>query len=265
MELSNTLNMDGNKITSVGQATNDNEAPNWGQVRALFEGNNWKDSVRAASTANVTISGPGASIDGVTLANGDRILLKNQTTVSQNGIYIFNGAAAAATRALDADTWDELEAATVRVEEGTANAGTKWAQTQVNGTLDTNDIVFVSDTSTAPAASETTAGVSEYATQGETDAGTADDKTVTPLKLKTSPFAARGYSALVGDNSATSFNIDHNLGTKNVIVQMFRNSDGVEVTPGVARTTTNRVVLTFGSTSVPGTDEYTILISRVGG
>lgn len=62
------------------------------------------DAVRCASTANVTISAPGAALDGVTLAVGDRILLKDQTTASENGIYIWNGAAVAATRATDMST-----------------------------------------------------------------------------------------------------------------------------------------------------------------
>ena len=61
-------------------------------VDAVKVGLDFKDSVRAASTANES-SGPGSAIDGVTLASNDRVLLKNQSTVSENGIYVFNGAA----------------------------------------------------------------------------------------------------------------------------------------------------------------------------
>ena len=92
-------------------------------VDAVKVGLDFKDSVRVASTANVTISGPGAAIDGVTLSSGDRVLLKNQSTASQNGIYVFNGAASALTRATDADSDVEVTAGMfVFVEEGTANA-----------------------------------------------------------------------------------------------------------------------------------------------
>ena len=92
-------------------------------VDAVKVGLDFKDSVRVASTANVTVSGPGAAIDGITLSSGDRVLLKNQSTASQNGIYVFNGAASALTRATDADSSTEVTAGMfVFVEEGTVNA-----------------------------------------------------------------------------------------------------------------------------------------------
>jgi hypothetical protein len=80
----------------------------------------YKTPVRVASTANVTISSPGTSIDGVTLSSGDRVLLKNQSTGSQNGIYVFNGSGSSMTRATDADTSAEVKAGIyVVVNEGT--------------------------------------------------------------------------------------------------------------------------------------------------
>jgi hypothetical protein len=92
-------------------------------VDAVKVGLDFKDSVRVASTASVTISGPGAAIDGVTLSSNDRVLLKNQSTGSENGIYVFNGAASAMTRATDADASSEITAGMfVFVEEGTVNA-----------------------------------------------------------------------------------------------------------------------------------------------
>ena len=92
-------------------------------VDAVKVGLDFKDSVRVASTANVTISGPGAAIDGVTLSSGDRVLLKDQSTASQNGIYVFNGAASSMTRATDADADAEVTSGLfVFVEAGTVNA-----------------------------------------------------------------------------------------------------------------------------------------------
>lgn len=82
--------------------------------------------VRVASTANVNISTelePGDSIDGTTLLEGDRVLLKNQTTASQNGVYIVP-ASGAASRATDFDTAGEMTAgAMFIVSEGSANGG----------------------------------------------------------------------------------------------------------------------------------------------
>jgi hypothetical protein len=68
----------------------------------------FKDGVRVAASTNVTLSAPGAAIDGVTLTSGDRFLAFGQTLPAANGIYVFNGAASAATRSTDADTSAEV-------------------------------------------------------------------------------------------------------------------------------------------------------------
>lgn len=82
--------------------------------------------VKAASTANLTLSGT-QTIDGVSCVAGDRVLAKNQTTLSQNGIWVV--AAGAWTRATDADVAAEIGAATVNVQAGTTNGGTRWVTT----------------------------------------------------------------------------------------------------------------------------------------
>jgi hypothetical protein len=84
----------------------------------------WKKPVRAASVANVNTASPGSAIDGVTLAVSDRVLLKDQSTASQNGIWTWNGAAVAMTRTTDADEGPELVNAALAVSEGTVNADT---------------------------------------------------------------------------------------------------------------------------------------------
>lgn len=87
-----------------------------------------KDSCRAASAGtNVTLTAPGATMDGVTLAVGDRVFLKDQTAPADNGIYVFNGSAATLTRATDANTAGKMTDSTiVTVEQGTLNADTMW-------------------------------------------------------------------------------------------------------------------------------------------
>jgi hypothetical protein len=86
----------------------------------------WKKAVRAASVGNVNTASPGSAIDGVTLVAGDRVLLKDQTTASQNGIWNWNGAAVAMTRTTDADEGPELVNAAMAVSEGTINKETIW-------------------------------------------------------------------------------------------------------------------------------------------
>lgn len=85
-----------------------------------------KTSVARATTVNITLSGT-VSVDGANAANNSRVLVKNQTTSSQNGIYVVN-TGGAWTRATDANGGTELDRAVVYVESGTVNAGTTWQQ-----------------------------------------------------------------------------------------------------------------------------------------
>lgn len=102
----------------------------------------WKIPARVASTENVTIASPGATIDGVTLASGDRVLLKNQTAGAENGIYAWTGATTAMTRTSDADAVAELLVAIVLVTQGTVNRDTIWQQTADAITLGTTAITW---------------------------------------------------------------------------------------------------------------------------
>lgn len=104
-------------------------------VLALIKGGDYKDSVRVASTAAINLAAPGANIDGVAMVAGDRFLEKDNATASARGIYIWNGAAAAATRATDADTGAEFNSgAIIPVQEGAVNANKNW-QLTTDGTV----------------------------------------------------------------------------------------------------------------------------------
>ena len=227
-------------------------------VDSAVEGLAWKDSVRVASTANLTITGPGATIDGVTMSANDRVLLKDQTTASQNGLYIWNGAAVSMTRAADANTFAELEQAVVTVEEGTS-AGASFRQTAVNGTIDSISVTWTSFGTSAAAATETTAGVLEIATQSETDTGTDDLRAITALKLNNWSGRKRKATATFGDGSATSFNIDHNFNTRDVQVEVYRNSGNYDsVLCDVTRPSVNRVTLTFAA--APAASAFNVVV-----
>jgi hypothetical protein len=86
----------------------------------------FKRSVRAATTANITLSGT-QTLDGVAVVAGDRVLVKNQTAAAENGIYVV--AAGAWSRAADADAVGEIASGVVNVENGTANGGEMWTTT----------------------------------------------------------------------------------------------------------------------------------------
>lgn len=111
-----------------------------------------KGAVRAATTANGTLATAfenGDVIDGVTLATGDRILLKDQSAPAENGIYIV-AASGAPTRATDFDLWAEIPGAWVSVTEGTVNADSLWLSTaNAGGTLNTTAITWQNIPTTA--------------------------------------------------------------------------------------------------------------------
>lgn len=95
---------------------------------------------RVATTQNITLSGL-QTIDTIALAEGDRVLVKNQTTTSQNGLYV--ASAGAWTRATDMDSWSELDGHEVIVREGTAFNGFRYSVVANNpGTLGTSAIRF---------------------------------------------------------------------------------------------------------------------------
>ena len=128
------------RITSVAEPTQSSDAATKSYVDAVKQALDIKESVRVATTANITIAtalNVGDTIDGVTLADGDRVLVKNQTTGSQNGIYV---AGASPARAADANSnADVTSGLFVFVEEGTANADQGYV-------LTTNDDITVDST-----------------------------------------------------------------------------------------------------------------------
>ena len=226
-------------------------------VDSAVEGLAWKDSCRVATQSNVTLSSPGSTIDGVTMATNDRVLVRNQSTASQNGIYVWNGAASAMTRAPDASTSAELEQAVTTVEEGT-DAGTTWRQTAVNFTLDSGSVSWSAFGTGVSAASETTAGIAEIATQAETDTGTDDARIVTPLKLAAWSGRIRKYTSDFGDGSATQFDFTHNFNTEDVHVSVRQNSDDSDVIVDVRRTSVN--VVRVNVASAPASNALRVVI-----
>lgn len=102
-------------------------------VDNVAEGLDVKASCIAATTGNITLSGA-QTIDGVSVVAGNRVLVKNQSTAAENGIYIADNATW--FRSSDANTWDELRSAFTFIEQGTTNGDTGWVCTiDAGGTL----------------------------------------------------------------------------------------------------------------------------------
>ncbi|MEM2159665.1 MAG: hypothetical protein QXN55_01770 [Candidatus Nitrosotenuis sp.] len=130
------------KITNLAPGTAGTDAINFNQLQAAIAGLSWKNSVKAATTANVDVATGGTlTVDGVALIAGDRVLVKNQTVAAENGIYVV--AAGTWARSTDFDDVAEINGAAVYVEGGTLQADTGWTVTSSVTTLGTDDITFV--------------------------------------------------------------------------------------------------------------------------
>lgn len=134
-----SVSLNSQKITGLATPTADTDAANKGYVDSVAQGLDPKQSVGVATTVNIaTLSGL-LTVDGVTVTAGERVLVKNQSTASQNGIYL--ASATAWTRAADFDNWSEVPNAFVFVEEGSTQADTGWVCTSdTGGTINTTAV-----------------------------------------------------------------------------------------------------------------------------
>lgn len=253
----------GQRATGLADPTGPQDAATKAYVDGVAQALDIKASVRAATTANITLSGT-QTIDGVAVAAGDRVLVKNQTTASANGIYV--AASGAWTRSTDADTNNEVNPGMfVFVEEGTANADSGWvlsndgavalgttalAFTQFSGagsitagagltkTGNTLDVVGTANrvTVTADAVdiASTYVGQTSITTLGTITTGTWTGTSIavanggtgatTAAAARTNLGAVGKYASTLGTFTAgVEINVTHSLGTEDVQAQ-FRNT-----------------------------------------
>lgn len=241
-------------------------------VDNLVQGLSWKNSVRAATTTNGTLATAyenGDTIDGVVLATGDRILLKDQTASENNGIYTVN-ASGAPTRALDMNSALEFSGSAVFVREGTANADKAWVETLEVVTVGTDPVAFTQFSGSANAATRNLDNltVTSLAT-GSLLVGTSTTQ-VSNLAIGASGayLKSNGTTASWVDDSfeatwttgdGTTKAVTHSLGTKDVQVLVYDQTDDSEIlVDSVVHTSTSVVTLT--SSEAPGGSSWRVLI-----
>lgn len=129
-------------LSGLAEPTQAQDVATKNYVDLQVQGLNPKQAVRAATTANLAALSGALTIDGITLVAGDRVLVKDQTTKADNGIYVV--AAGPWARGSDANTWVELISAYVFVQQGTVNADNGFLCTvDAGGTLGSTNVVFV--------------------------------------------------------------------------------------------------------------------------
>lgn len=232
------LNINNVRLTNVADAVGANDAVNLGQVQSLVNGTDWKASVRCATTANITLSGL-QTIDGITVVANDRVLVKNQSTASQNGIYV--AASGAWSRSTDADTVGEFnEGATTFVEEGTTNGNTQWRVQDPIVTLGTSAVNW------------TQVGGGTTYTQGT---GIVIAGNVISIDTAV---VARKATALIGNGSATSIAVTHSFGNQWVNAQVFEVATLKQVEVDIELTNANTTTFIFNV--APTTNQYRVVI-----
>ncbi len=256
----NGLDMANQKIVNVADPSAATDVATKQYVDNNGEGKQWKAPVRAATTANGTLASAfanGATIDGVALVTGDRILIKDQTAGAENGIYVV-AASGAPSRASDANSAGELApGTTVYVTEGTVNGDKSFSITSnaaitIGTTAHTWGQTGGSGTTYSAGNGLSLTGATFAVNAGNGIIADGSSTRIDPSVV------ARKYAANIGNGSSTSITVTHSLGTRDVVVSVHDASTYEEVFPDVVKTDTNTVTLIFAT--APASNAYRAIV-----
>ncbi len=241
------------RITGLADPTGPQDSATKNYVDNAVQGLDAKPSVKAASTANLTLSGT-QTVDGVVLVAADRILVKDQTTATGNGVYLV--AAGAWTRAADMDVWAEIPGSFVFVEQGTVNADSGWVATaDQGGTLGSTSVAFVQFSGAGQIVAG--AGLTKTGNSLDVGAGTGISVAADSVAVDTA-VVSRYFTATIGDGSSTSLAVTHNLNRRPVPYAVCDASTFAQVEADAVYTSANVLTLTF--TTAPASSAYLVSV-----
>jgi hypothetical protein len=255
------VSLNSNKITNLADGTNPQDAATVAQVQAAAAGIDAKASCRYTTTGNITLSGTGTQANGdwpSSLTAGDRILVKNQSTGAENGIY--TAAAGSWTRSTDCDSTSEYTSqAFTFIEEGSTLAGTQWkVSTTGSITVGTTSVTWAQfgAGSTYTNGNGIDLSGNTFSAKLKTSGGLLFDST--EIAIDTA-IVVRKYSANVGDGTSTSIVINHALNTRDVTVGIYRNGSPYdEPECDIEHTDANNVTLKFNV--APTSNQYRAVV-----
>jgi hypothetical protein len=192
------------------------QAANKSYVDGMAAGLSVKAASRLATTANIATWPPVGplTIDGVLTVGGDRVLVKDQTTQSQNGIYVAGAAGITWTRATDTDAWAELVQAYTLIQNGAVNASNGYfCNVVAGGTIGTTPITWVQFSSAGTSLPEAPTDGVTYGRQGSTTSWqgvlpltAGPTQPLTGNVVLASPAVAVSFSAAAGTQTSVNFN-----------------------------------------------------------
>lgn len=241
----NGIDANNQRVTSLASPAAATDAVNRQYVDDRLAGLSWKQPVRVATTTAGTLASSfanGSVIDGYTLVTGDRILIKDQTTGTENGIYVV-ASSGAPTRAVDADSTAELQNATAYVITGTVNTDRAYTQTANDPTVGTTSLTF---------AQVGGSGGTTY-TQG-TGIVISGSTISVDTAVVARKYATNSTTATAG--AATTYT--HGLGSLDVDVNVVDVSTGQSVFPDVIATGVNTITVTSATAVAAG--QYRIIV-----
>ena len=232
-----SVSLNSQTITNLADPVNTQDAATKGFVEATSQGLDVKDSCKAATTGNITIStalNNGDTLDGVTLATNDRVLVKDQSTASQNGIYIVGSSPA---RASDLAAGSDAAGMFTFVEQGTVNADNGFVCTSNKGSAvtGTNNLTFA-----------------QFSGAGQITAGDGLDKSGNTLSVD---LKANGGLVIESTEIGVDLAASSITGTLHVSKLQGVTSTATEINKldGLNSTTTELNTCTDGSTSATAT------------
>lgn len=259
-----SVDLNNQKIINLADPTNPLDAVNLQTMQNYIEGIQTKRSVRAATTADITLANE-QTIDTVVLVEDDEVLVKNQNDPEENGLYrVVDGGAW--VRIAD---WEEMVSLLVFVEEGSANDDTAWLSTiDSGGVLDTDPVTFVQFVSAGDLTFTNVGGGEEVFKEKSgndvrfrTLIAGSSKVTITENAndITIDSTATSKYAANIGNGVLTTITVTHSLNTTDVIVMVRLAASTMDtVYPDIQVVDANNINLLFAV--APTTNQYRVIV-----